>query len=57
MAQKFGNFRLHDCVNQGGLTEIWLATDEFENVVAVRRLRRRVLKQSSAQVWFSDDQR
>ncbi len=52
MAQKFGNYRLHDCVNQGGLTEIWLATDEFENVVAVRRLRRRVLKQSSGPKLF-----
>ena len=24
---------------QGGITEIWLATDEFENVVAVRLLK------------------
>ena len=52
MSQKFGKYRLHDCVNQGGITEIWLATDEHENVVAVRRLRRRVLKQSSAPKLF-----
>jgi serine/threonine-protein kinase len=52
MARKFGKYRLHDCVNQGGITEIWLATDEYENVVAVRRLRRRVLKQSNAPKLF-----
>ena len=52
MAQKFGKYRLHDCVNQGGITEIWLATDEYENVVAVRRLRRRGLKQSNAPKLF-----
>ena len=52
MAQKFGKYRLHDCVNQGGITEIWLATDEHENDVAVRRLRRRVLKQSNAPKLF-----
>ena len=43
---------LHECVAQGAITEIWLATDKFENVVAVRRLRRSGLKHSSAPKLF-----
>ena len=42
MSQKFGKYRLHDSLNEGGMTEIWLATDKNEKVVAVRRLRNRV---------------
>ena len=52
MAQKFDQFRLHECVAQGGITEIWLATDEFENVVAIRRVRRTGLSSSSAPKLF-----
>ena len=52
MAQKFGKYRLHECAAQGGITEIWLATDEFENVVAVRRLRQSGLRSTSAPKLF-----
>ena len=52
MATRFGKYLLHECVAQGGITEIWLATDEFENVVVVRRLRRSRLKHSSAPKLF-----
>ena len=52
MATRFGEYLLHECVAQGGITEIWMATDEFENVVAVRRLRRTCLKHSSAPKLF-----
>ena len=52
MAKRFGDYLLHECVAQGAITEIWLATDKFENVVAVRRLRRSGLKHSSAPKLF-----
>ena len=52
MAKRFGKYLLHECVAQGGITEIWLATDEFENVVAVRAMKRAVLKKSSAPKLF-----
>ena len=52
MATRFGEYLLHECVAQGGITEIWMATEEFENVVAVRRLRRTCLKHSSAPKLF-----
>ena len=50
MSQKFGKYRLHDALNEGGMTEIWLATDEHEQVVALRRLRPR--PKSSASKLF-----
>ena len=49
MAKRFGKYLLHECVAQGGITEIWMATDEFENVVAVRKLRGRSLQLQRAQ--------
>ena len=52
MANRYGKYLLHECVAQGGITEIWLATDEFENVVVVRRLRSSRLKHSSAPKLF-----
>ena len=52
MAKRFGKYWLHECVAEGGITEIWLATDEFENVVAVRALKRAGLKNSSAPKLF-----
>ena len=52
MAKRFGNYLLHECVAQGGITEIWMATDEFENVVAVRKLRGSGLASSSAPKLF-----
>ena len=52
MAQKYDKYRLHECVAQGGITEIWLATDEFENVVAIRRIRQSGLSSSSAPKLF-----
>ena len=39
MAKRFGKYLLHECVAQGGITEIWLSTDQFDNVVAVRLLK------------------
>ena len=39
MAKRFGKYLLHECVAQGGITEIWLATDQIDNVVAVRLLK------------------
>jgi serine/threonine protein kinase len=39
MAKRFGKYWLHECVAQGGITEIWLATDQFDNVMAVRLLK------------------
>ena len=52
MAKRLGNLLLHECVAQGGITEIWMATDEFENVVAVRKLRSSGLTSSSAPKLF-----
>ena len=52
MAKRFGNYLLHECIAQGGITEIWMATDEFENVVAVRKLRSSGLIGSSAPKLF-----
>ena len=52
MAKRFGKYLLHECVAQGGITEIWMATDEFENVVAVRKLRGSGLSSSSAPKMF-----
>jgi len=52
MSQKFGKYRLHDALNEGGMTEIWLATNEHEQVVALRRLRPR--PKSSASKLFKN---
>lgn len=52
MAKRFGNYLLHECIAQGGITEIWLATDEFENVVVVRKLRSSGLTSSNAPKLF-----
>ena len=52
MAKRFGKYLLHECVAQGGIPEIWMATDEFENVVAVRKLRGNGLSSSSAPKMF-----
>ena len=51
MAKRFGKYILHECVAEGGIAEIWLATDEFENVVAVRRLRGRGLSSSGPKLF------
>ena len=51
MAKRFGGYLLHECVAQGGITEIWMATDEFENVVAVRKLRERGLSVSGSKLF------
>ena len=51
MAKRFGNYLLHECVAQGGITEIWMATDEFENVVAIRKLRNRGLSTSGSKLF------
>ena len=51
MAKRFGNYLLHECVAQGGITEVWMATDEFENVVAVRKLRERGLSVSGPKLF------
>ena len=51
MAKRFGNYLLHECVAQGGITEIWMATDEFENVVAIRKLRERGLSASGPKLF------
>ena len=42
---------MHECEAQGGITEIWMATDEFENVVAVRKLRKRGLSVSGPKLF------
>ena len=51
MAKRFGNYLLHECVAQGGITEIWMATDEFENVVAIRKLRESGLSVSGPKLF------
>jgi serine/threonine-protein kinase len=38
MSQRFGNYVLHETLNEGGMTQIWLATDPNDQVVALRRL-------------------
>ena len=52
MSQKFGKYRMRDALNEGGMTEIWLATNEHEQVVALRRLRPR--PKSSASKLFKN---
>ncbi|SVE29590.1 uncharacterized protein METZ01_LOCUS482444, partial [marine metagenome] len=51
MAKRFGNYLLHECVAQGGITEIWMATDEYENVIAVRKLRGSGLRTSGPKLF------
>lgn len=36
----FGRFYLQELINQGGMAEIWLATDEAQKPYALRRMRR-----------------
>lgn len=38
MSQRFGNYLLHETLNEGGMSQIWLATDPNGQVVALRRL-------------------
>jgi len=38
MSQRFGNYVLHETLNEGGMTQIWLATDPNDQVMALRRL-------------------
>ena len=38
MSRRFGNYVLHETLNEGGMTQIWLATDPNDQVVALRRL-------------------
>jgi len=51
LVKRFGKYLLHECVAQGGITEIWMAADEFENVVAVRKLRGRGLSASGPKLF------
>jgi serine/threonine-protein kinase len=36
--QEFGPYTLHELINQGGMSEIWLATNPDKQSVAIRRL-------------------
>ena len=36
--QRLGPYTLHELINSGGMSEIWLATDESGRVFAVRRM-------------------
>ncbi len=38
MSKKFGKYILHETLNEGGMTQIWLATDPNDKVVALRRM-------------------
>ena len=38
MSKKFGKYVLHETLNEGGMTQIWLATDPYDQVVALRRM-------------------
>ena len=38
MSKRFGNYLLHETLNEGGMSQIWLATDPNDQVVALRRL-------------------
>ncbi|MBR89983.1 MAG: hypothetical protein CMO66_01740 [Verrucomicrobiales bacterium] len=41
VSQRFGNYILHETLNEGGISQIWLATDPRDQVVALRRLNAR----------------
>src|SRR3954464_3722676 len=36
--QQFGPYTLHELINRGGMSEIWLATNPENQSVAIRRL-------------------
>ena len=38
MSRRFGNYVLHETLNEGGMTQIWLATDPNDQGVVLRRL-------------------
>jgi serine/threonine protein kinase len=38
--EKFGRFELHELVNSGGMADLFLASDEHRQTVAIRRLRK-----------------
>ncbi len=48
----FGTYRLQELVNNGGLAELWMATDEEGHHVAVRKMHEHLLKESSAPKLF-----
>lgn len=48
----FGAYRLQELVNNGGLAELWMATDEAGQHVAVRKMHEHLLKESSAPKLF-----
>jgi serine/threonine-protein kinase len=39
LPEKYGRFELHELINSGGMADLYLATDEKKQTVAVRRLR------------------
>ena len=39
LPEKFGKYELHELVNSGGMADLYLATDEKKQTVAIRRLR------------------
>jgi serine/threonine protein kinase len=48
----FGSYRLQEQVNNGGLAELWMATDEEGQHVAVRKMHGHLLKESAAPKLF-----
>ncbi len=48
----FGTYRLQELVNNGGLAELWMASDEDGYHVAVRKMHEHLLKESSAPKLF-----
>jgi serine/threonine-protein kinase len=40
VAEKFGRFELHELVNSGGMADLFLASDENKQTVAIRRLQK-----------------
>ena len=39
LPEKFGKYELHELVNSGGMADLYLATDEKKQALAIRRLR------------------
>ena len=40
--EQFGPYELHELINSGGMADLYLATDEKKQPVAIRRLRQRL---------------
>lgn len=51
--EQFGRFCLYELLHDGSISEIWLATDERERLVALRRLKREMRFNFSARRRFA----